>query len=63
MQCGKIGIKALTVETLVARNENVVMIASMARCDSLQQLGVLRMESRGQFCVGKFGRNLASVAV
>jgi hypothetical protein len=47
------------VATLVARNENEAMVAPMVGSGGVC---VLR-ESGGRFCVGAFGRNLASVAV
>jgi hypothetical protein len=44
------------VATLVARNANETMMASMVWSGE-------SLESGGRFCVGAFGRNLASVAV
>jgi hypothetical protein len=46
------------VETLVARNANEAMVAPMVGSAFGGSL-----ESSGRFCVGAFGRNLASVAV
>jgi hypothetical protein len=46
------------VETLVARNANDAMVAPMVGSG-----GVCSLESGGRFCVGAFGRNLASVTV
>jgi hypothetical protein len=48
-------IKSYDVATLVARSANEAMVAESAFGGSL--------ESGGRFCVGAFGRNLASVAV
>jgi hypothetical protein len=47
----------LTVATLVARNTNIIWW-DQGKCAFGGSL-----ESDGRFCVGKFGNNMASVAV
>jgi hypothetical protein len=49
----------LTVATLIARNANEAMVAPMVGSDGV----CFWLESGGRFCVGAFGRNLASVAM
>jgi hypothetical protein len=49
------------VATLEARHANEAMVAPMV--DLAGSAFVGRLESGGRFCVGAFGKNLASVAL
>jgi hypothetical protein len=61
-------MSCLTVATLVARNVNEPMVTPMeggveGAWSSLGLAGFCSLESRGQFCVCAFGRNLVTAAV